>query len=331
MLAQNCLALRGTSDKLYDFSNGIFLQIIQLLAQFDSVMDEHLRKVLKKEEVKVHYLGKEIQNELITLLGENITSHIIGEIKKAKYYSVILDCTLDISKTEQMTVLVRYVSIDKSNPKEVSIKINKSFLGLLPVERLTGYELSTLILKGLEILGLNLQDMRGQAFDNGANMRGNKSGVQSRINALNPRAFYLPYTPQNDVLKYCKDLETVLTDGNSSDINALDMADEIVAVLALLNKKESPIEILKFMSNLDFAPNLGIVLRILFTLSISVASGERSFSKLKLIKKFLRSTTTEDRLNGLATIAIEHELAEEIDVKEIIKKFSELKVRKKHF
>ncbi|GFY01106.1 uncharacterized protein TNCV_5075731 [Trichonephila clavipes] len=53
---------------------------------------------------------------------------------------------------------------------------------------------------------------------------------------------------------------------------------------------------------------------------------ERSSSKLKLIEKFLRSTTTEDRLNGLTTIAIEHELAEEINVKEIIKKkISELK------
>ncbi|GFV46220.1 hypothetical protein TNCV_5037081 [Trichonephila clavipes] len=30
-------------------------------------------------------------------------------------------------------------------------------------------------------------------------------------------------TPQNDELKYCKDLEAVLTDGNSSDINALDL------------------------------------------------------------------------------------------------------------
>ncbi|GFX65934.1 uncharacterized protein TNCV_13551 [Trichonephila clavipes] len=29
-------------------------------------------------------------------------------------------------------------------------------------------------------------------------------------------------TPQNDELKYCKDLQAVLTDGNSSDINALD-------------------------------------------------------------------------------------------------------------
>ncbi|GFW13179.1 transposable element Tcb1 transposase [Trichonephila clavipes] len=129
------------------------------------------------------------------------------------------------------------------------------------------------------------------------------------------------YTPQNDKLKYRKDLETVLTDGNSPDINALDLADEIVADLALLNKKESPIKILKFRSNLDFAPNLGIVLRILLTLPISVVSGERSFSKLKLIKKFLRSTTTEDRLNGLTTIAIEHELAEEINMlKKLFKK-----------
>ncbi|EFA12991.1 Zinc finger MYM-type protein 1-like Protein [Tribolium castaneum] len=34
--------------------------------------------------------------------------------------------------------------------------------------------------------------MRGQAYDNGANMKGDKSGVQSRIRVLNPRAFYVP-------------------------------------------------------------------------------------------------------------------------------------------
>ncbi|GFX36868.1 dimer_Tnp_hAT domain-containing protein [Trichonephila clavipes] len=106
----------------------------------------------------------------------------------------------------------------------------------------------------------------------------------------------------------------MLTDGNSSDINVLDLADEIVAVYAFLNKNESSIEILKFISNLDFAPDLGIVIRILLTPPISVERVERSFSKLILIKKILRSTTTENRLNGLTTIAIEQELAEEISV-----------------
>ncbi|GFU71385.1 uncharacterized protein TNCV_1814351 [Trichonephila clavipes] len=37
-------------------------------------------------------------------------------------------------------------------------------------------------------------------------------------------------TPQNDELKNCRNLETVLTDGNSSDINVLDLVDEIVTV-----------------------------------------------------------------------------------------------------
>ena len=55
------------------------------------------------------------------------------------------------------------------------------------------------------------------------------------------------------------------------------------------------------------------------------------FSKLKLIKNFLRSTTTQNRLKGLAILAIEHELADQVNLKDVIKKFAELKVRKKGF
>ncbi|KAJ8352087.1 hypothetical protein SKAU_G00235630 [Synaphobranchus kaupii] len=54
--------------------------------------------------------------------------------------------------------------------------------------------------------------------------------------------------------------------------------------------------------------------RILLTLPVTVASGERSFSKLKLIKNYLRTTMMQERLNGLATISIESELGQEIDL-----------------
>ncbi|GFV02197.1 uncharacterized protein TNCV_3516521 [Trichonephila clavipes] len=120
------------------------------------------------------------------------------------------------------------------------------------------------------------------------------NALESRFDFISTHSNYLQSlyniwdltdAPQNDELKYCKDLERMLTDGNSSDINALDLTDEI-AVLALLIKKESSIEILKFRSKLDFALNLGIVLRILLTLPISVASEKRSYFKLKLTKKF---------------------------------------------
>ncbi|CAM5090436.1 unnamed protein product [Natator depressus] len=40
-----------------------------------------------------------------------------------------------------------------------------------------------------------------------------------------------------------------------------------------------------------FTPNTAIALHILLTVPVSLASGERSFSKLKLLKNYLRSTS----------------------------------------
>ncbi|XP_037775590.1 uncharacterized protein LOC119572557 [Penaeus monodon] len=73
----------------------------------------------------------------------------------------------------------------------------------------------------------------------------------------------------------------------------------------------SPFSLLKKISKFKLAeifPNVCIALRIFCTLPFTVASAERSFSKLKLIKNFLRSTMTQDRLNDLAILGIESDL-----------------------
>lgn len=44
---------------------------------------------------------------------------------------------------------------------------------------------------------------------------------------------------------------------------------------------------------------------LFMTLPVTVASAERSFSKLKLIKTYLRNTMGQNRLCGLALLAIE--------------------------
>ncbi|KAL8483136.1 hypothetical protein ACS0TY_025989 [Phlomoides rotata] len=63
-------------------------------------------------------------------------------------------------------------------------------------------------------------------------------------------------------------------------------------------------------------------------LQVTVASAERNFSKLKLIKTFLRSTMSQDRLNGLAMLSIEKELAEQIDYTDVINVFAAKIVRR---
>ena len=69
-------------------------------------------------------------------------------------------------------------------------------------------------------------------------------------------------------------------------------------------------------------------LRIAITLPVTVAEAERSFSKLKLIKSYLRSTMSQERLTALATISINHRVAENISYDELVDDFAARKVRK---
>jgi hypothetical protein len=71
----------------------------------------------------------------------------------------------------------------------------------------------------------------------------------------------------------------------------------------------------------DCYPNDSIVYRILFIVPLTVASAERSFSKLKLLKNYLRSTMSQERLNGLVTLCIEKKLLDDIDFNSIIDDF----------
>jgi hypothetical protein len=78
----------------------------------------------------------------------------------------------------------------------------------------------------------------------------------------------------------------------------------------------------------DCYPNISIAYRILFTMPVTVASAERSFSKLKLLKNYLRSKISQERLNGLAILCIEKILLDEIDIDTIINDFASKHVRR---
>jgi hypothetical protein len=90
--------------------------------------------------------------------------------------------------------------------------------------------------------------------------------------------------------------------------------------------------ILKFMIANDLCsmyPNLATLYRIFLTLPISSAGVERSFSRLKLLKTYIRSTMNEDRLSSLALITIERQLASDVDLKDVIDHFAKMKPRRK--
>jgi hypothetical protein len=81
------------------------------------------------------------------------------------------------------------------------------------------------------------------------------------------------------------------------------------------------LEILKFLKRHNYFPNASIAYRVLLTIPVTVASAERSFSKLKLLKSYLRSTMLQQRLTDLAQISLESELLEKIEYERIIEEF----------
>lgn len=82
---------------------------------------------------------------------------------------------------------------------------------------------------------------------------------------------------------------------------------------------------------LESLPYLSVSLQLFLTICVSMASCERSFSKLKFIKNYLRSTMEQSRLSDLAISSVESDLAKGVDFDEVINKFAALKARKEKF
>lgn len=88
---------------------------------------------------------------------------------------------------------------------------------------------------------------------------------------------------------------------------------------ASTRRPDKILEALQTASQLGTYPLLTTLMRIFTTLPVTTATGERSFSALKYIKNYLRSTMGEERLNGLAHLYINRDIV--LDYNAVIDEF----------
>jgi hypothetical protein len=98
--------------------------------------------------------------------------------------------------------------------------------------------------------------------------------------------------------------------------------------VSLPDSSMSAPEILKFVMDADCYPNVTVAYRILLNVPVTVASAERSFLKLKLLKNYLRSTMSQERLNDLAMCSIEKDILNTIDFNTVLDDFASRNVRR---
>ena len=79
----------------------------------------------------------------------------------------------------------------------------------------------------------------------------------------------------------------------------------------------------------DTFPNVNVALRIYLSMMVANCSGERSFSKLALIKNYLRTTMTHEKLSALCLMDVESSVLKTIQFEEFIKDLSDAKCRQK--
>ncbi|XP_046608527.1 zinc finger MYM-type protein 1-like [Neodiprion virginianus] len=183
-LATRGLAFRETEEKFGSVSNGNYLGIREVMARNDPFLQNHIDRFGNPEKGNVSYFSKDICEEFIAMIYVDLLKKLISDVKASKYYAISVDSTPDISHSDQLTFIIRYVC-KNGEPVE-------RFLQFIPIEGHHASEIEQAIMQVLFNKDIDIKDCRGQSYDNASNMSGCYGGVQAKIIERNPLAIYVP-------------------------------------------------------------------------------------------------------------------------------------------
>ncbi|XP_071040161.1 uncharacterized protein [Parasteatoda tepidariorum] len=101
--------------KEIDISTEKFEEFISFIMQHLATSITKLLVVKNKSERKSYgstrYLSATIQNEMIESLGTKLETHLLEQIRGSPFFAIIMDTTQDISKVDQLSIVVRFLKI----------------------------------------------------------------------------------------------------------------------------------------------------------------------------------------------------------------------------
>ena len=125
--------------------------------------DEVINKYIQTCSRNATYIAWSAQNELIQAIGAVLTKKIVAEINEAKFFTLMVDETIDCSGAEQLSVCLRFVKDGK---------IYERLLQLVEATDLSGAEIARQLLNILRNLRINPNFMIGQCYDGTSAMSG---------------------------------------------------------------------------------------------------------------------------------------------------------------
>ncbi|XP_022032401.1 zinc finger MYM-type protein 1-like [Helianthus annuus] len=175
MIAQGLLngglPFRGHDEPEESLYRGHFIEFLKLFGQIN---EEISKVILSNASRKNQMTAPSIQKDICNCFAEEVLKKIFEELGD-DVFSILVDESRDISKKEQMAVVLRYV--DKLG------FVKERFIGLVHVKETTALSLKHAIDELFARYNLSLGRVRGQGYDGASNMSGEFNDLTNVVGA----------------------------------------------------------------------------------------------------------------------------------------------------
>lgn len=122
-LGRHGLAFRGHREGWYEQNKGNFKDLIILISKYSPIMAQYITEIkIQKHKSECSFISWRKQNLLIDTISECIATFIDKEIVGARFFSISIDSTFDISRKEQVSFVIRYVQNDTVKERFIALK-----------------------------------------------------------------------------------------------------------------------------------------------------------------------------------------------------------------
>lgn len=130
-LGRHGLAFRGHCEGWCDQNKGNFKDLIILISKYSPIMAQYVAEIkIQKHKSECSFISWRKQNLLIDTISECIATFIDDEIVGARFFSISIDSTFDISRKEQVSFVIRYVQNDTVKERFIALKESSNTRGV---------------------------------------------------------------------------------------------------------------------------------------------------------------------------------------------------------
>ena len=129
-----------------------------------------MKQFIDKAGKNAHYISKDAVVDFVEALGTWVDESRLARLQNARYFSLHADECTDITTTEKLSVVCRWV--ENGLPVE-------HFIEIIPLKKEDAQTIYKTLVDCLKVKGVQISKLIGMGFDGAATFSGKHNGVQA--------------------------------------------------------------------------------------------------------------------------------------------------------